>query len=524
MDNKDILRDRIRGSLMAGAAGDALGYTVEFKTLNQIYTRYGSAGITSFELTDGKALISDDTQMTLFTANGILMGVTRGATRGVFGSFESYVRAAYLDWYFTQTGRQCHSHSDCHSTWLSNLQQMAHRRAPGNTCLSACEALLYNREVVNDSCGCGGIMRVAPMPLFIAANPCMSMEQTDLTSAEIARLTHKHPFGFLPAAMLSHLILSIMNKPVEEVRQAIATLVIQSAQAVAKLYQNEFVSEKIALIKLTQKAINLAGNDCSDTDNIRQLGQGWTGHEAWAIAVYCAIRHINNPVRAIIAAVNHDGDSDSTGSICGNIIGAIYGYKMLKRQRIFRPGVLELEQILELSNIILALADDLATGCIINDYNYKDTPEKLQWYMRYCEMQPAGISNACGYKRPFAPDKISHLRSNEIFVFGSNLEGMHGGGAARAALLRFGAILGVGVGLQGQSYAIPTMQGGVDTIRPYVDQFIDFARNRPDLTFLVTRVGCGIAGFTDAEIAPLFRAALPEKNILLPRSFVALLL
>lgn len=101
---------------------------------------------------------------------------------------------------------------------------------------------------------------------------------------------------------------------------------------------------------------------------------------------------------------------------------------------------------------------------------------------------------------------------------------MHGGGAARAALLRFGAILGVGVGLQGQSYAIPTMQGGVDTIRPYVDQFIDFARNRPDLTFLVTRVGCGIAGFTDAEIAPLFRAALPEKNILLPRSFVALLL
>ena len=108
------------------------------------------------------------------------------------------------------------------------------------------------------------------------------------------------------------------------------------------------------------------------------------------------------------------------------------------------------------------------------------------------------------YSHRITPDFISHLKDNEIFVFGSNLHGMHGGGAARVAFLHFGAIYGQGVGLQGQSYAIPTMQGGTETIRPYVDEFILFAKNHPELTFLVTRIGCGIAGFVAKDIAPLF--------------------
>lgn len=124
------------------------------------------------------------------------------------------------------------------------------------------------------------------------------------------------------------------------------------------------------------------------------------------------------------------------------------------------------------------------------------------------------------YHRPFAPDRIDHLRDNEIFVFGSNLRGAHGGGAARQAYLSFGAVMGVGVGLQGHSYAIPTMQGGVATIAPYVDEFVRFAQSHPELTFFVTRIGCGIAGFRDDEIAPLFSIALDVDNILLPRSFV----
>lgn len=114
------------------------------------------------------------------------------------------------------------------------------------------------------------------------------------------------------------------------------------------------------------------------------------------------------------------------------------------------------------------------------------------------------------------PEFITELQPGEIFVFGSNLGGMHGGGAALVAYRKFGAIMGQGVGLQGQSYAIPTMQGGVETIRPYVDEFIAFAKAHPELTFLVTRIGCGIAGFTDEEISPLFEKAHNIDNIVLP--------
>lgn len=120
----------------------------------------------------------------------------------------------------------------------------------------------------------------------------------------------------------------------------------------------------------------------------------------------------------------------------------------------------------------------------------------------------------------YTPEVINSLAENEVFVFGSNLRGWHQGGAARHAQRYFGAIWGQGVGLQGQSYAIPTMQGGVETIKPYVDEFIVFAQAHPELRFLVTRIGCGIAGFKDEEIALLFRKALGQENIVLPYSFV----
>lgn len=123
----------------------------------------------------------------------------------------------------------------------------------------------------------------------------------------------------------------------------------------------------------------------------------------------------------------------------------------------------------------------------------------------------------------FTPEFISELNDGEIFVFGSNLAGMHGGGAARVAHRKFGAEWGVGIGLTGQTYAIPTMQGGVETIAPYVDEFIEFASNHKELKFYVTRIGCGIAGFRDEEMAPLFRNALGEPNIILPQTFYNIL-
>ena len=119
----------------------------------------------------------------------------------------------------------------------------------------------------------------------------------------------------------------------------------------------------------------------------------------------------------------------------------------------------------------------------------------------------------------YTPDFITELGPDEVFVFGSNLAGSHGGGAAYVAWRKFGAVMGQGVGLQGRSYAIPTMQGGVETIKPYVDEFIEFAQAHPELFFYVTRIGCGIAGFRDAEIAPLFAGARSLENVCLPESF-----
>lgn len=127
------------------------------------------------------------------------------------------------------------------------------------------------------------------------------------------------------------------------------------------------------------------------------------------------------------------------------------------------------------------------------------------------------------YNRKFTPNKIASLQNNEIFVFGSNLDGLHGGGAARVAYQKFGAQWGKGVGMQGKSYGIPTMHGGVDEINPYVDDFIEFALSNKEYTFLVTRIGCGIAGFTANEIAPLFAKLIDAENVLLPNDFVAVI-
>ena len=122
-------------------------------------------------------------------------------------------------------------------------------------------------------------------------------------------------------------------------------------------------------------------------------------------------------------------------------------------------------------------------------------------------------------KRRTSPNRITELKDNEIFVFGSNLEGNHGGGAAAIAEKKFGAVWGNGVGLQGQSYAIPTMHGGIAEIKPYVDEFIEYTKIDPNTDFLVTRIGCGIAGFTEEEIAPLFKETANVENIYLPNTF-----
>jgi ADP-ribosylglycohydrolase len=396
-DATSRIKDSIRGCLMAGAAGDALGYPVEFRSRNAILNSYGDKGITRFKLDrSGKALVSDDTQMTLFTANGLLMGLTRvrAYERGIGGNPDQYVIYAYKDWYYTQTGYK--DEDDWRYTWLRDLPELAQLRAPGTTCMSACEAIIDYKEVINDSKGCGGIMRVAPLALLTAGyysrkRPLYDIPAMDEAGAEIARITHKNPLGFLPAAMLTHLLYKLVPLTATEACKEIEKIALETISSLDYIYKGEFEDEKRHMAQLTNKAIELAKNDHQDSENIRQLGEGWIGDEAWAIALYCAVRHVDSMDDAIIAAVNHDGDSDSTGSICGNIMGAIYGYEAIKQQRLFCPNGSEFEDTIELANIILALADDLYTGCIINAHSPLDTPEQKQWYARYCEMKPVGI-------------------------------------------------------------------------------------------------------------------------------------
>ena len=397
-DKAKRVPDSIRGCLMAGAAGDALGYEVEFMSRRSILSRFGENGITKFAFDrNGKALISDDTQMTLFTANGMLMGLTRGYMRGIGGRPEKYVDIAYLDWYYTQTGKKREMLiDDWHPTWLRDLPEMAHLRAPGNTCLSACESLFRGEKVQNNSKGCGGIMRVAPMALLDAGyasrnENSYSIEELAEAGGEIAEVTHKHPLGFLPASLLTVLLYKVIPMTAKQVQEEIDSIVADTVNILDRIYQGKYDADKRYLKELTMKAVQLAHTDISDADAIRQLGEGWVAEETWAIALYCAIRHIDSVEDAIIASVNHDGDSDSTGSVCGNIMGAIYGYEHIKERNIFCPEGEKFENVLELSEIILALADDLSTGCIISEYDTIDTPEKRQWYERYCEMKPSGI-------------------------------------------------------------------------------------------------------------------------------------
>ena len=225
-------------------------------------------------------------------------------------------------------------------------------------------------------------MRVAPMALFGARYDPSGVKILAEAGGEIAMRTHKHPLGFLPASLLSVLLYKVVPMSVKQVRDILDVI-----------YEGKYTNSKRHLKKLTEKAMRLAHSNMSDADAIRKLGEGWNAEETWTIALYCAVRHIDSVEDAIVASVNHSGKSDSTGSVCGNIMGAIYGYEHIRSRNIFCPEGKELEDTLELSEIILALANDLSTGCIISEFDPIDTPEKRQWYERYCEMKPVGISS-----------------------------------------------------------------------------------------------------------------------------------
>ena len=336
--------DRFKGCLIGGAAADALGYAVEFMTEDAIFSAYGPRGITRYD--KRKGLISDDTQMTMFTAAGLLLG-TPEYSSGVFEGYPYFITRAYLDWYGTQTEDYPLKR---HSVKLAELPELFSRRAPGNTCLSALGLVASGEDFgtianrINHSKGCGGVMRVAPIGLYFCDSP-FPIEQSDRLGAEAAAITHGHSLGFLPAAVQCHIIRRLVEDDaaiIDAVRDALDTL--------RRIYPSVFHLPH--LIRRMEKAISLAGDPgVDDLGGIRQLGEGKVGDEALAIAVFCAIRHAACFEDAIIAAVNHGGDSDSTGAVCGSIVGAKLGYDAI-------PDCFKGEE-LELHDVICSLADAL---------------------------------------------------------------------------------------------------------------------------------------------------------------------
>ena len=348
----NILQDRIRGSLIGGAIGDALGYPVEFiDSFAQIQARYGDCGITRLEVNQyssqgigqtGKAVVSDDTQMTLFTANGLLNAKKQGI------SMKYGICRAYIEWYLTQIGKKSSKFRDC---WIANIPELNECRAPGNTCLSSLEDIYRGKEPMNNSKGCGGVMRIAPIPLYAVTQMRMSIEEADLLAGDAAEITHQHPLGFIPAALMSHVIYRLACDA-EPTQEDMKGYMLEGVDMIHKHYKN-YPNDVERMAELSERAILLIDNGKTDLENIGTLGEGWTGEEALAIALFCALKHFDSFEGAIIAAVNHGGDSDSTGSVTGNILGAAVGYEAIPQFY---------KNDLEMHDLILKMADDLYRG------------------------------------------------------------------------------------------------------------------------------------------------------------------
>jgi ADP-ribosylglycohydrolase len=338
--------DRYLGCVLGGALGDALGYAVEFDHLGSIIAQFGEGGIRSpqLDLISGKALISDDTQMSIFTIDGILTNVCNDMGWEINQGLTRVMMKSYLKWLYTQTNDE--RVEPQYENWepinklnydLYSVSELFNRRAPGNTCLSA----LYERasdehaNLSNTSKGCGGVMRVAPIGLYLYNNHDSAYRY----GKETAAITHRHTTSDQSSGALASIIALIVSG--KSVRQAVR----QTLSILGK----ELGSNK-ETVEALRCAVAFADNkNMAVRDAISKLGEGWVAEEALAIAVYCALK-AKNYSEGVIYAVNHSGDSDSTGAICGNILGTLYGYGTLPRDWLAK---LELRDFLEYLTRIL---------------------------------------------------------------------------------------------------------------------------------------------------------------------------
>lgn len=321
-----MIQDKISGCVFAGALGDALGYVVEFDWYSSIKNKYGKDGIQDLLRTGEEAVISDDTQMTLFTMEGM--------SAETEDEVEKKIYLSYLKWTQTQ-GLNINLPCDW-SSRLAMVPKMNCRRAPGISCMNALTSGKMGtiQKPINNSKGCGGVMRTAPLGFTdVYGSPL-------LNGAKAAAITHGHPLGWIPAGMISDIVFKCIygeKKPLK--------LIIEESLADTKKQFGE--SEDMAYFEqLIKKAIALSEADCEkDASTIeKELGGGWVGEEALAIAVYCCLKYPDDIKKMLIAAVNHSGDSDSTGAVAGNILGAYLGMDAIPRDWLDRLELVDVMQ------------------------------------------------------------------------------------------------------------------------------------------------------------------------------------
>ncbi len=347
------MNDRIRGSLIGGAIGDALGYPVEFiSSYSNIQRKYGPKGITRFDTTqwwandnrnNGTAIFSDDTQMTLFTACGILNAKKNGT------DIIPSICEAYIEWLLTQTGKKKKGFNQC---WIHELPELNVRRAPGMTCIDALNDIFGGHEPHNNSKGCGGVMRIAPIPLYGVADNRIGIKEICRLAADASELTHQHPLGYISSVLVAYLIYRLAqdeNPKLETYKEYI----YEGLAFIAEMYpeHSDAVAQFNRLIKTAILRSDISTDDVRTIED--ELGGGWVAEETVAIAIYCSLTYFDNFEKAMIAAVNHGGDSDSTGAVTGNILGAAIGYEALPQFY---------KENLELHDVILQIADDLYRG------------------------------------------------------------------------------------------------------------------------------------------------------------------
>ena len=353
--------------LLGGAIGDALGAGVEFMSMREIRQRYGEIGVTDYvEFPDGHAEFTDDTQMTLFTAEGLLRANHRTHLKGIGGATETITYLSYLRWLLTQGEIVPHTLDEhikeqIESGWLINEKILHKLRAPGNTCLSALRSgnMGTTQNHINNSKGCGGIMRMAPVGLM-----CEHPDTAFTQGCELAAITHGHPTGYLSSGFLAALIQQISEGKKLEQATYMPFSILQDWD------QHEETMEAIETAFELYFQEKESGLKTSDLPRIiAKLGKGWIAGEALAISLFCSLLYKDDFKKGVLAAVNHSGDSDSTGAITGNILGLINGLKAIPEDWISR---------LEASDIVRQIGEDLATGVKGNEYD----PD-MEWWEKY---------------------------------------------------------------------------------------------------------------------------------------------